>query len=73
MGGPSESDPGRPWRRVAAPRGEQVRLIDPDGGQSGDLVAFSDDGAERPSNGRTFDYDGKIYLLCAAMHQLGLD
>lgn len=43
-------------------RGEQVRLIDPHGGQSGDLLAFSHDGGERLSNGRTFDYSGKIYL-----------
>lgn len=43
-------------------RGEQIRLIDPHGGQSGDLLAFSHDGAERLSNGRTFDYGGKIYL-----------
>jgi|SRR5579883_1649704 len=43
-------------------RGEQIRLIDPHGGQSGDLVAFSHDGSERLSNGRTFDYSGKIYL-----------
>ena len=43
-------------------RGEQVRIIDPNGGQSGDLVAFSDDGMQRLSNGRTFDYNGKIYL-----------
>ena len=28
-------------------RGEQVRIIDPNGGQSGDLVAFSDDGTQR--------------------------
>lgn len=43
-------------------RGEQLRLIDPHGGQSGDLLAFSQDGAQRLSNGRTFDYSGKIYL-----------
>jgi len=43
-------------------RGEQLRLVDPHGGQSGDLVAFSHDGAQRLSNGRTFDYSGKIYL-----------
>jgi uncharacterized protein len=43
-------------------RGEQLRLIDPHGGQSGDLLAFSHDGAQRLSNGRTFDYNGKIYL-----------
>jgi hypothetical protein len=43
-------------------RGDQVRVIDPVGGQSGDLVAFSADGRERLSNGRTFDYGGKIYV-----------
>jgi uncharacterized protein YcgI (DUF1989 family) len=43
-------------------RGEQLRLIDPHGGQSGDLLAFSHDGTQRLSNGRTFDYSGKIYL-----------
>lgn len=43
-------------------RGEQLRVIDPHGGQSGDLVAFSHDGTQRLSNGRTFDYSGKIYL-----------
>ena len=43
-------------------RGEHVRLIDPHGGQSGDLVAFSHDGTQRLSNGRTFDYGGKLYL-----------
>jgi uncharacterized protein len=43
-------------------RGEQLRIIDPEGGQSGDLMAFSRDGRERLSNGRTFDYGGKIHL-----------
>jgi uncharacterized protein YcgI (DUF1989 family) len=43
-------------------RGEQLRIIDPQGGQSGDLVAFSQDGRQRLSSGRTFDYGGKIYL-----------
>jgi len=43
-------------------RGQLLRIIDPEGGQSGDLMAFSADGRERLSNGRTFDYDGKIYL-----------
>jgi uncharacterized protein YcgI (DUF1989 family) len=43
-------------------RGEQLRLIDPQGGQSGDLLAFSHDGTQRLSNGRSFDYGGKIYL-----------
>ena len=43
-------------------RGQHLRIIDPEGGQSGDLMVFSHDGRERLSNGRTFDYDGKIYL-----------
>jgi uncharacterized protein YcgI (DUF1989 family) len=43
-------------------RGEQLRVIDPEGGQSGDLMAFSLDGHERLSNGRTFDFGGKVYL-----------
>lgn len=43
-------------------RGERLRLIDPEGGQSGDLMAYSHDGSERLSNGRSFDYNGKIYL-----------
>jgi uncharacterized protein len=42
--------------------GEQLRVIDPEGGQSGDLMAFSEDGRQRLSNGRTFDYGGKIYV-----------
>jgi uncharacterized protein len=43
-------------------RGERLRVIDPEGGQTGDLMAFSRDGRERLSNGRSFDYGGKIYL-----------
>jgi hypothetical protein len=43
-------------------RGERLRIVDPQGGQSGDLVAFAQDGSQRLSNGRTFDYGGKIYL-----------
>ena len=43
-------------------RGERLRIVDPNGGQSGDLVVFSRDGRQRLSNGRTFDYGGKIYL-----------
>ncbi|MCI0612219.1 urea carboxylase-associated family protein, partial [bacterium] len=35
--------------------GERLRIIDPEGGQSGDLIAFSQDGSQRLSNGRTFD------------------
>jgi uncharacterized protein len=43
-------------------KGERLRIIDPHGGQSGDLIAFSADGGERLSTGRTFDYCGKIYV-----------
>jgi len=43
-------------------RGEHLRLIDPHGGQSGDLMAYSPDGRHRMSNGRTFDYGGHIFL-----------
>ena len=43
-------------------RGEHIRLIDIEGGQTGDLMALSADGRERLSNGRSFDYNGKILL-----------
>lgn len=43
-------------------RGDRLRVIDTEGGQTGDLVAFSRDGRERLSNGRTFDYGGKLYV-----------
>ncbi len=42
--------------------GEHLRIIDIEGGQTGDLMAFSADGRERLSNGRSFDYNGKIFL-----------
>jgi len=43
-------------------RGQHLRIIDTEGGQSGDLMVFSASGDERLSNGRTFDYGGKIYV-----------
>jgi len=43
-------------------KGECLRLIDIDGGQTGDLVAFSTDGGERLSSGRSFDYQGTVRL-----------
>lgn len=43
-------------------RGEHLRVLDPEGGQSGDLVAFSRDGRQRLSSGRTFDYGGKLFV-----------
>lgn len=47
---------------VRLARGQHLRLIDIEGGQTGDLMAFTPDGRERLSNGRTFDYEGKIHL-----------
>ena len=47
---------------LALKQGQALRIIDPQGGQSGDLQAFSVDGRQRLSNGRTFDYGGKVYL-----------
>lgn len=44
-------------------RQQILRIIDPFGGQTGDLVAFCEgDITEWLSNGRTFDYGGTIYL-----------
>ena len=42
-------------------QGQHLRLIDPEGQQSGDLLVFSADGTQRLSNGRTFDFGGTIY------------
>jgi len=47
---------------VRLKQGQRLRIIDVEGGQTGDLVAYSADGAERLSNGRTFDYGGKIHV-----------
>jgi uncharacterized protein YcgI (DUF1989 family) len=47
---------------VKLARGAHIRLIDIEGGQTGDLMAFSLDGRERLSNGRSFDYNGKLLL-----------
>jgi uncharacterized protein YcgI (DUF1989 family) len=43
-------------------KGESLRLVDTEGGQTGDLVAYSADGGERLSSGRTFDYNEKVRL-----------
>jgi uncharacterized protein YcgI (DUF1989 family) len=43
-------------------RGEHLRVVDFEGGQTGDLVAYSPDGRERLSNGHSFNYGGKIYF-----------
>lgn len=59
-------------RRAISPRsgvaftlqaGETLRVIDPEGEQVGDLLAFSkQDIREAISSGRTFDYASRIYL-----------
>jgi len=43
-------------------KGEQLRIVNTEGGQSGDLMAYSLDGSDPLSNGRSFDYCGKVYL-----------
>lgn len=43
-------------------RGQRLRIVDPHGGQSGDLLAYAADGSERFSSGRTIDYGGKLYV-----------
>src|SRR5262252_9944961 len=43
-------------------QGDQLRVVNTHGGQTGDLMAYTSDGMDRLSNGRTFDYNGKIYL-----------
>jgi uncharacterized protein YcgI (DUF1989 family) len=47
---------------VRLSRGQQLRIIDPQGGQSGDLLAYAADGSERFSSGRTIDYGGKLFV-----------
>lgn len=43
--------------------GQRLRIIDVEGGQSGDLLVYrAGDIAEHLSNGRTFDYASKIVL-----------
>ncbi|MBU4435749.1 MAG: urea carboxylase-associated family protein [Alphaproteobacteria bacterium] len=44
-------------------KGQTLRVIDPQGEQVSDLLAFNaDDTAEVISSGRTLDYAGKLYL-----------
>ncbi len=44
-------------------RGEVLKIIDPEGQQVSDLVAFAaDDGREALSNGRTFDYEETLRM-----------
>jgi uncharacterized protein YcgI (DUF1989 family) len=48
---------------VRLARGQILRVVDPNGGQAGDVTAFrAGDPTEWLSNGRSFDYGGKIYF-----------
>lgn len=48
--------------------GETLRVIDPEGGQVSDMLAFmAGDTAEALSNGRTFDYEETIRLTTGNM------
>ena len=47
---------------VRLARGQQLRIIDIAGGQTGDVMAFAADGSERFSSGRTADYTGRIFV-----------
>lgn len=45
------------------PKGRRLRVVDPQGEQVSDLLAFNaDDTAEAISSGRTLDYAGKLFL-----------
>lgn len=43
-------------------QGDELCIVNTEGGQTGDLMAYSPDGRDPLSNGRTFDYCGKLYL-----------
>ncbi|WP_394835023.1 urea carboxylase-associated family protein [Pendulispora rubella] len=60
---PLETIPAGHGTHIPLERGKILRVIDPEGGQSGDLVAFrAGDVTEWLSNGRSFDYGAKIYF-----------
>ena len=48
-------------------KGESLRLVDVEGGQTGDLVAYAADGRERLSSGRSFDYNETVRLSTGAV------
>lgn len=65
---PVETIPARGGVGLRLARGQTLRLIDPIGGQSGDLMAFaSGEPGEWLSNGRSFDYGGKISVSSWSM------
>ena len=55
--------PPRSGAALTLRRGEVLKVIDPEGGQVSDMVAFmAGDAREHLSNGRTFDYEETIRL-----------
>jgi uncharacterized protein len=55
--------PARSGTAFVLERGATLTVVDPEGGQVADLVAFAaDDPREALSNGRTFDYEGTVAL-----------
>ncbi|WP_457470648.1 DUF1989 domain-containing protein [Pseudomonas sp. TE21394] len=42
--------------------GQLLKVVDPEGGQICDLMAYTPDGLDRLHNGRTFDYNSKVTL-----------
>ena len=76
-GGPLPEGPTRGRRRIAPSsgtalrlrRGERLRVVDPEGAQVADLMAFADGDPDHwLSSGRTFDYEETIRLT--AGHRL---
>jgi uncharacterized protein YcgI (DUF1989 family) len=60
---PLEIIPARSGTSVRLVRGETLRVVDPQGGQVCDLIAYAwGDVTEWLSNGRSFDYGGKLYF-----------
>lgn len=56
---------GSAWRLSA---GSRLKIVDVEGGQSGDLFAVAaDDVTDGQSNGRTFDYGGTIRLTTGSL------
>lgn len=55
--------PPRSGAAFRLPKGRRLRVVDPQGEQVSDLLAFNaDDTAEAISSGRTLDYAGKLFL-----------
>lgn len=54
--------PARTGAGVRMKAGQLVKVVDPEGRQVCDLMAYSSDGTDRLNNGRTFDYNSKILL-----------